>query len=527
MEKFAEKVRECYRDPIEPIARQFMFRRPPTVGELQRPPQILLLGNHSSGKSTFVNHLLGAAVQKTGVAPTDDGFTIITYGQVEADRDGPSVVSNPDLPYEGLRHFGDQLVSHVRLKLRPAELLRTVTLIDSPGMIDEAKAENGRGYVFPGVVRWFAERADLVMVFFDPDKPGTTGETLQVFKESLSGIDHKLLIILNKMDQFQNLHDFARAYGALCWNLGKVIPRKDLPMIFNTFVPLEGKPRSALPMDDFEKARADLIEEIRRIPTRRMDNQITQMQAFAERLRLHAFVIDEAADQYRRLRGRWRSILFLLFAAIAGGVFAAGLVIALPAVAALAIVTVAFVELFTLPRAKRRMVARLDDTFEKLHDRELLVRDRSEDLRAMWDEVHPRAREVAEKRGLQSFTKLRWTDREVLNELISQDIPQLRSALYDALRDSAVKASQPPRSAGQPTDATPSGDAGRAGDSGQPVDAGRPGDAVQPSAAVQPSDAILPSGAAQPGDAGQSDDEPPAAAAAPAKRRRFLFGSRG
>jgi GTPase SAR1 family protein len=96
-----------------------MFRRPPTVGELGRPPQVLLLGNHSSGKSTFVNHLLGAEVQKTGVAPTDDGFTIITYGDVEADRDGPSVVSNPDLPYEGLRHFGDQLVSHVGSSCAP------------------------------------------------------------------------------------------------------------------------------------------------------------------------------------------------------------------------------------------------------------------------------------------------------------------------------------------------------------------------------------------------------------------------
>jgi hypothetical protein len=440
MEKFADRIRECYRDPLEPIARQFMFRRPPTVGELQRPPQILLLGNHSSGKSTFVNYLLGGGVQKTGVAPTDDGFTIITHGPVDADRDGPSIVSNPDLPYEGLRHFGDQLVSHIRLKLRPAELLRTVTLIDSPGMIDEAKAENGRGYDFPGVVRWFAERADLVMVFFDPDKPGTTGETLQVFRESLNGIDHKLLIVLNKMDQFQNLHDFARAYGALCWNLGKVIPRKDLPMIYNTFVPIEGKPVSRLPMDDFQKAREDLIAEIRRVPTRRMDNQITQMQAFAERLRLHAFVIDEAANQFRKLRARWRSMLFLLFSALGGGVFAAGLIVGLPVVAALAIVTVAVVEFFTLPRAKKRMTGRLDDTFEKLHDRELLVRDRSEDLRAMWEEVHPRAREVAEKRGLDSFPRLKWTDREVLNELISDDIPKLRSTLYDALRDGAVDA---------------------------------------------------------------------------------------
>jgi hypothetical protein len=434
MEQFADRVREFYSDPLEPLAKQFMFRSPPTVGELRRPPQVLLLGNHSSGKSTFVNHLLGSDVQTTGVAPTDDGFTIITHGTVATDRDGPSVVSNPDLPYEGLRHFGDQLVSHIKLKLRPAELLRTVTLIDSPGMIDEAKAENGRGFDFPGAVRWFAERADLVIVFFDPDKPGTTGETLQVFRDSLSGIDHKLMIVLNKMDQFQNLHDFARAYGALCWNLGKVIPRKDLPMIYNTFTPLEGKPRSGLPMGDFEKAREDLIEELRRAPTRRMDNQITQMQAYAERLRLHAFIIDEAAKRYRRSRERSYAVLVLLFGALGVGAFMTGFVLALPALGVAAAAVAAFLEFVSFPRKKKRIIAAFDDIFEGLHDRELLVRDRAEDLRALWAEVHPRAKEVAEKRGLQTFEKMSWADRTVLNDLIKDDIPKLRSELYDALR---------------------------------------------------------------------------------------------
>jgi GTPase SAR1 family protein len=457
MEKFADRIRECYRDPLDPLATQFMFRRPPTVGELQRPPQILMLGNHSSGKSTFVNHLLGTAVQKTGVAPTDDGFTIVTHGEIEADRDGPSVVSNPDLPYEGLRQFGDQLVSHVRLKLRPADLLRAVTLIDSPGMIDAAKAENGRGYDFPGVVRWFAERADLVLMFFDPDKPGTTGETLQVFRESLNGIDHKLLIVLNKMDQFQNLHDFARAYGALCWNLGKVIPRKDLPMIYNTFTPVDGRPKSTLPIDDFEAAREDLIGEIRRVPTRRMDNQITQMQAYAERLRLHALVIDEAANQYRRLRGRWWAALFLLFSALAAGALAVGMVVALPVLAALAAAIVAFLELVAMPRARKRLTARFDAIFEKLHERELLVRDRAEDLRAMWEEVRPRAREVAEKRGLQSFLRMKRTDRNVLAELLAADIPRLRGELYDALRDRPDRdgRGEPPGAAEPPAPVAP------------------------------------------------------------------------
>ena len=33
------------------------------------------------------------------------------------------------------------------------------------------------------------------------------------------------------------MHDFARSYGSLCWNLSKVIGRKDLPRIYTMCVP--------------------------------------------------------------------------------------------------------------------------------------------------------------------------------------------------------------------------------------------------------------------------------------------------
>jgi hypothetical protein len=56
-----------------------------------------------------------------------------------------------------------------------------------------------RGYDFESVCRWYAERADVILLFFDPDKPGTTGETLQILTNSLMGLDHKLHIILNKV----------------------------------------------------------------------------------------------------------------------------------------------------------------------------------------------------------------------------------------------------------------------------------------------------------------------------------------
>lgn len=49
-------------------------------------PFVLLLGNHSSGKSSFVNYVLQRNVQTTGVAPTDDCFTIIGAGEEDANR---------------------------------------------------------------------------------------------------------------------------------------------------------------------------------------------------------------------------------------------------------------------------------------------------------------------------------------------------------------------------------------------------------------------------------------------------------
>lgn len=210
-------------------------------------PFVLLLGNHSSGKSSFINHVLGRTVQQTGVAPTDDCFTVIAPGTADADRDGPSFVGDPDFGFSPLRVFGPGLLNHVQLKVRSGLAVDGLMLVDSPGMIDSpqtatraADAQRGeegllasplsllrapptdRGYDFLGVVRWLAERADVVLLFFDPDKPGTTGETLACLTTSLSGVNHKLHIILNKVDRFEQLHDFARAYGSLCWNLAKV-----------------------------------------------------------------------------------------------------------------------------------------------------------------------------------------------------------------------------------------------------------------------------------------------------------------
>ena len=440
LDEISTVVRGYYGDTIDPVAERFAFARRQSAGEIQGPPIVLMLGNHSSGKSSFINYLLGQEIQKTGLAPTDDGFTIIAHGDSPDDRDGPGLVNNPAQPYTGLRQFGDHLVTHLRMKLRPIELLRNVILIDSPGMIDEAKAESGRGFDFPGVVQWFAERADVVLMFFDPDKPGTTGETLQVFNESLRGIDHKLLIVMNKMDQFRSLHDFARAYGALCWNLAKVIPRKDLPMIFNTFVPVPNPPAPALPTGDFEAAREELVHEVERAPARRVDNMLTQIQTFAERLRLHARVLDAAARSLRSYRDRLRLGSIMLVLLVGGaGAFAftslglSEITLSLFGAAALIAIVGHYAGAALTRREERHIIATLPQIFEQLFSREFLIRERNDDLHALWDVIAERTGQTAQELGLLSFPKLRSGELGRLDKLIDVQLPKLRSELHDKL----------------------------------------------------------------------------------------------
>src|SRR6185436_2975516 len=321
-----------------------------------------------------------------------DAFTVLSFGGSEEERDGQAVVSTPDLPYSGLKSFGPQFVSHFRLKRRPIPVLREVTLIDSPGMIDSPGEGSGRGYDFAGAVRWFAERADVVLVFFDPEKPGTTGETLQVFTQALRGMDHKLLIVLNKMDRFESLQDFARAYGALCWNLGKVIPRKDLPLIFTTFIPVEGATTSKLPPQDFVAAREELIKEIRRAPARRVDNLVTQLEEHGQRLLMHARVIDEAGRLLRRFRLKlWGMLIVSLFVGALAGFIALQLGARPPIVGAIWGVAAVlgylghFVVRGLVKSQAEQITAGLGGVFERIYARELLVRERLDDLRAVWD----------------------------------------------------------------------------------------------------------------------------------------------
>ena len=304
-----------------------------------RTPMVLLLGNHSSGKSSFINSLLGSSVQETGVAPTDDGFTAIIRGDTNITEDGQTAVSNPKYGFGELRSFGDAFLSHFKVKTRKLSqdssesvLPHNIMLIDSPGMIDTPQklktvhsrtpdsslSEHDRGYNFNAVVQWLGRRCDLILLLFDPSNPGTTGETLDILTHSLVGLEHKFIILFNKIDMFHHMNDFARCYGTLCWNLAKVLSYKDLPRIYTSFTE-STKKSTETACTRIQSSRTEIIKDIYSAPIRRIDNLISELDESSRSLYILCFSINHLKNQHRALR-----IIQVTFA-IAAGIFIPGI----------------------------------------------------------------------------------------------------------------------------------------------------------------------------------------------------------
>ncbi|MCZ6602248.1 MAG: dynamin family protein, partial [Planctomycetota bacterium] len=423
-------------EAVDPLAQRLMFDRVPDPGARRGRPMVLVIGNHSSGKSTLINYLLGGDVQATGVAPTDDGFTVLTFGSEDDEKDGAALVGNPEKGFADLEQFGPTLVGHLKLKVRTAPILKRLTLVDSPGMIDSAQADIGRGYDFVEVVRWFAEQADVVLLLFDPEKPGTTGETLTVLTAVLAGLDHKVIYTLNKVDCLESIHDFSKAYGALCWNLAKAIPRKDVPRIHTMYVPGPWTRHvDALPLDGFDQAREEVIQEIRRAPHRRVDNILTRLHDQARRLRTHAMVLNAARTTFKRTTFAWRSALVLIPLAFLGTASLAGVflgreywqwIVGQIAVGGILGVALKLLGDRAIARTREEVTEGLTGIFEHVHKRELAVGDEA-DLRALWAGVRDRTRATIETLGLERVPRTRQVHIDRLDEIAERRVPAMRT----------------------------------------------------------------------------------------------------
>ncbi len=281
---------------------------------LKWKPLVLFIGNYSSGKSTFINEFLGRDIQRTGQAPTDDSFTIITAPEgeePEGDLTGSTVVNDERFPFESLRGFGQKLLSHLSMKRVKAPVLENIAIIDTPGMLDSV-TEKDRGYDYLGVIGELAKLADLIVLMFDPHKAGTIKETYKVLRVTLPGMvgEDRVRFVLNRIDECESLEDLVRAYGTLCWNLSQMTGRKDIPRIFLTYARIEG--REVLPeFKIWEKEREELKRSLLDAPRMRLYHMLQEVDNVVRELALEIEALENLKSRFRtKLWGFSKSLIF-------------------------------------------------------------------------------------------------------------------------------------------------------------------------------------------------------------------------
>jgi len=289
--------------PLEQLYRFDIFHSPYlTDAEFDAKPQVMLLGQYSVGKTTFIRYLLGEDFpgQRIGPEPTTDRFTAIYDGPDTRVIPGNALAVSKDMPYRGLERFGVAFLNRFEGAQLPNPVLRNITLIDTPGVLSGEKQRVARGYDFCQVCSWFAQRADLIVLLFDAHKLDISDEFRNAI-ESLKGNDDKIRCILNKADQVDRQR-LMRVYGALMWSLGKVIKSPEVLRVYiGSFwdQPLMHDDNAQL----FEMEEKDLMSDLKDLPRNSAVRKINELVKRVRLCKVHAYIISYLKEQMPMLMG--------------------------------------------------------------------------------------------------------------------------------------------------------------------------------------------------------------------------------
>lgn len=218
----------------------------------------------------------------------------IVHGIEEKLIQGNAAICLPQLPYRGLSTFGDSLLTSFQALAMPAEILRDISFIDTPGVLSGNKQRIGRDYDFAHVASWMAARADLVLLTFDAYKLDISDEFQEVM-EVLKPHANKVRCVLNKADQI-DATNLVRVYGALLWNVGKVLQTPEVARVYvSSFWDKEYSftDHSAL----FDKDKRALLEDIRSLPRTALDRKINSFVARVRQVRTHLCLVTHIKSQ--------------------------------------------------------------------------------------------------------------------------------------------------------------------------------------------------------------------------------------
>ncbi|XP_053133258.1 EH domain-containing protein 1 [Hemicordylus capensis] len=303
----SEGLRQLYAGKLLPLEEQYRFHdfHSPALepADWESKPMVLLVGQYSTGKTTFIRHLLEQDFpgMRIGPEPTTDSFIAVMGGESEGVIPGNALVVDPRRPFRKLNAFGNAFLNRFMCAQLPNPVLDSISIIDTPGILSGEKQRISRGYDFAAVLEWFAERVDRIILLFDAHKLDISDEFSEVIK-SLKNHEDKIRVVLNKADQIET-QQLMRVYGALMWSLGKIV---NTPEVVRVYIGSFWSHPLLIPDNRklFEAEEQDLFRDIQSLPRNAALRKLNDLIKRARLAKVHAYIISALKKEMPNVFGK-------------------------------------------------------------------------------------------------------------------------------------------------------------------------------------------------------------------------------
>ena len=190
---------------------------------------LVIAGEFNSGKSSFINALLGERVLPEGVTPTTDRINLLHHG--------PAVTEHA-------------VEAFLLERTHPAELLRELSVVDTPGTNAVIRRHEE-------LTRDFIPRADLVLFVTSADRPFSESE--REFLERIREWGKKIVFIVNKTDILAGEPERAEVLAYVRENASQLLG--ETPQVFPVSARQAVQARSSGDTSLWEQSGFDAVEE--------------------------------------------------------------------------------------------------------------------------------------------------------------------------------------------------------------------------------------------------------------------------
>lgn len=227
-----EKIINCYKRPVTGlVAMSKLLKLNKNLHIPKDNVIILTIGQHSTGKSSFINWFFGGIGLEIGASITTEKITFIRQGNQDIVLSSPATQEYYPFLKDIPENFKDKLQMKM-LRDVPTHA-KCVTFIDTPGY-------SGLTDDLSNVFRTIVSVIDLIYVFTTPESLVENHDLTQFLRSLDSNLVDKVVVIMSKTDSVKSKVELLKANQDLAQILTNVFEnRSKSAKIFNIFISSE------------------------------------------------------------------------------------------------------------------------------------------------------------------------------------------------------------------------------------------------------------------------------------------------